>query len=69
MKNNKSDSGAVGPVGVVIIVLVVLKLTHQIDWSWLWVLSPLIVWLCVLIGLAAVMIAFNLFSNGAMSVM
>ena len=27
--------------GILLIVFLVLKLTHNIDWSWWWVLSPL----------------------------
>lgn len=30
------------------LLFVALKLTHVIDWEWLWVLSPL--WISVLIG-------------------
>lgn len=36
-----SSGGGVGITGVLTIVFVVLKLTHTIDWSWWWVLSPL----------------------------
>ena len=28
-------------LGLLTLVFIVLKLTHYIDWSWLWVLSPL----------------------------
>ena len=31
----------IGFLGLLTLVFVVLKLTHYIDWSWLWVLSPL----------------------------
>ena len=31
----------IGFLGLLTLVLIVLKLTHYIDWSWLWVLSPL----------------------------
>lgn len=27
--------------GALLLIFIVLKLTHTIDWSWLWVLSPL----------------------------
>lgn len=39
-----SSSGGIGFVGVLTIVFIVLKLTHNIAWSWWWVLSPL--WIC-----------------------
>ena len=35
------------------ILFVYLKLTHQIDWSWWWVLSPC--WIVVVLCFAAVM--------------
>lgn len=45
MKNNNSGGG-IGFVGLLTIAFIVLKLTHFISWSWLWVLSPL--WLSFL---------------------
>lgn len=36
-----SSSGGIGFAGLLTIVFIVLKLTHVIDWSWWWVLSPL----------------------------
>lgn len=38
----------IGFIGLLTLVLIVLKLTHYINWSWLWVLSPLwLGWLVV----------------------
>ena len=31
----------IGFLGLLTLVFIVLKLTHYIDWSWWWVLSPL----------------------------
>lgn len=39
-QQTSSGSGA-GFAGLVALVFIVLKLTHVIDWSWWWVLSPL----------------------------
>jgi hypothetical protein len=39
--NSNSGSGGIGFTGLLTIVFIVLKLTHVIDWSWWWVLSPL----------------------------
>lgn len=53
MKNNSpssSSSGGVGFVGLLTIVFITLKLLGIIDWSWLWVLSPL--WLSCCFGIA-----------------
>lgn len=44
MSNNNTSSasgGGIGFVGLLTVAFVVLKLTHVIDWSWAWVLSPL----------------------------
>ena len=39
--NNVSSSGGLGLSGVLTTIFVVLKLVGVIDWSWVWVLSPL----------------------------
>lgn len=40
MAKNSSSSGSIGFFGLLTIAFIVLKLTHFIDWSWWWVLSP-----------------------------
>lgn len=35
------STGGIGVSTVLLIIFIVLKLTGNIDWSWLWVLSPL----------------------------
>lgn len=45
MENKKSTSasaGGIGFCGLLTIVFIVLKLLHVINWSWFWVLSPVI---------------------------
>jgi hypothetical protein len=49
MKNTTQASSSIGFAGLLTIVLITLKLTGHIDWSWIWVLSPL--WLGAAIGL------------------
>jgi len=39
--NSSARSGGIGFCGLLAIVFIVLKLCHIIEWSWLWVLSPL----------------------------
>ena len=51
MKNNSSSG--LGLSSVLTIVFIVLKLTKVIDWSWLWVLSPLWIDLILIILLIA----------------
>lgn len=50
--NNKNSSGEVGFTTLLLLTFIILKLTHVIDWSWWWVLSPfwipLGIWLIVL---------------------
>ena len=50
--NNDNSSTGLGFTSVLTIVFVVLKLCKVINWSWLWVLSPLwmgtILWLIII---------------------
>lgn len=41
MANESKSSGGIGFTGLLTIVFIVLKLTHVIDWSWWWILSPI----------------------------
>lgn len=43
MANSNSSSGGIGIVGALTIVFIVLKLVGVIDWTWFWVLSPMII--------------------------
>lgn len=40
-KATATASGGVGFSGLLTLVFIVLKLCHVIEWSWVWVLSPL----------------------------
>jgi len=54
-----SSSGGIGFCGLLAIVFITLKLTDVIDWSWLWVLSPIWIPLALLVSffvLAAVFV-------------
>lgn len=44
----KSAGGGMGLPTLLLIIFLILKLTHVIDWSWLWVLSPL--WIAASLG-------------------
>ena len=58
--NNSTNSG--GLALILFVVFLVLKLTHVIDWKWLWVASP--IWLPIAaalgIGLVSMLIAYIL---------
>lgn len=47
--NNRGNSGSsgIGFVGLLQVAFIVLKLMNYINWSWLWVLSPM--WVSFLI--------------------
>lgn len=53
--SSSSSSSGIGFVGALTILFIALKLTDVIDWSWLWVLSPL--WISGIALLLVVIIA------------
>lgn len=61
MKENKSISVSIGGgfSGALTIAFIVLKLCHVIDWSWVWVLSPL--WISAAIAVLILMIVVIVF--------
>ena len=56
--NNYNNNG-VTFFGILTIVFIVLKLTHVIDWSWVWVLSPL--WVSAIITIIVLFIFIKIF--------
>lgn len=46
----ESKSGGIGFFGVLAIVFIVLKFLGVINWSWIWVLSP--IWLPIILAIA-----------------
>jgi len=64
--SSSSSSGGIGFCGLLTIVFITLKLCNVIQWSWLWVLSPLWIGLAlalaifaIIIGIAAVAAMFD----------
>lgn len=55
MKEDNLEGGGLGFTGALTIAFIVLKLTHLIEWSWLWVLSP--IWIPVALFLLMFVIA------------
>lgn len=53
--NNTATSSGVGFTGLLTIVFIVLKLTHVINWTWFWVLSP--IWMPMILFLVVLLIA------------
>lgn len=57
--SSSSSSGGIGFVGILSILFIAFKLLGVIDWSWVWVLSPIwIPGLCVIGILAIASIVF-----------
>lgn len=52
--NNDRKYHGLGMVDVLLIVFIVLKLCGLINWSWVWVLSPLWIWFIVFIVLVII---------------
>lgn len=48
--DNKTKQGGLGIVSVLTIIFIVLKLLGVIQWSWIWVLSP--IWISAVIAVA-----------------
>lgn len=54
---NNSSGGGVSFTGLLTIVFITLKLIGIIDWSWIWVLSPL--WISFIILFIVFIILYN----------
>lgn len=54
IQNNNNVRGGIGFTDLLTIVFIVLKLTDIINWSWLWVLSPL--WISLALILLVIVI-------------
>lgn len=57
-----SSSGGIGFGGALAILFIALKLTGVIEWSWVWVLSP--IWISLIVGVLAVFVIFWLMWDG-----
>jgi membrane protein YdbS with pleckstrin-like domain len=57
MSNDSNTSNGLGLGTILFLIFLVLKLTHNIDWSWWWVTSPL--WIGAAIGIVFILIVFR----------
>lgn len=65
MDNNKSaGGGGIGFAGLLTIVFIVLKLCKIINWSWIWVLSPIWISAALAILLLVIFIIIAAILNG-----
>ena len=46
-----ATAGGIGFPGLLTILFIALKLTGQIDWSWIWVLSPIWISWAIALGI------------------
>lgn len=53
-KSSSSSSGGIGFCGMLTVLFIGLKLTGYIDWTWIWVLSPL--WIGFAFSISVVLI-------------
>ena len=49
-------SGGIGFAGILTIVFIILKLLGKINWSWIWVVSPL--WISLVLSIIVIAIAY-----------
>lgn len=68
--SSSSSSGGVGCLGLLAVLLTVLfvglKLTGHIAWSWVWVISPILIYAGL--GVAVVVIILGVFLLGALGI-
>jgi hypothetical protein len=57
-----TSSGGIGLTGLLTIVFVVLKLTHVIGWSWVWVLSPIWISAAAVFGIFLIVVLLIAFA-------
>lgn len=57
--NRVASGGGIGFAGALTIVFIVLKLCKVINWSWVWVLSPL--WISAALGILLLVIFVIIF--------
>lgn len=58
-KNNNA-SGGIGFSGLLTVAFIVLKLCNVINWSWLWVLSPIWISIILMFIMAVLMLIFSI---------
>ena len=54
MKNKNVRNSGMGFISVLTLIFIVLKLTNNISWSWIWVLSPIWITAVLLIIIFAI---------------
>lgn len=55
-KSSSTTSGGIGFTGLLTIAFIILKLCGVIQWSWIWVLSP--IWIGIVLVLLILLLVF-----------
>ena len=63
MSNTANRSGGIGFCGLLTIVFIVLKLVGVINWSWFWVLSPMIFSISFTVLILLIVFALVIWAN------
>jgi len=63
-KTSSSSSSGIGFVGLLTIVFITLKLLDKINWSWWWVLSPILVVIAIIILILIGALIYLIFKEG-----
>jgi hypothetical protein len=61
--SSSSSSGGISFTGALTILFIGLKLTHVINWSWWWVLSPIWISTLFVLIIIGIMLAFAIVSE------
>lgn len=62
--DNKAKQGGLGIVSVLTIIFIVLKLLGVIQWSWIWVLSPIWISAVLVVAVFSVILIGGRIKNG-----
>jgi hypothetical protein len=61
--NSSSSSSGIGFPGLLTVLFIGLKLTGNITWPWVWVLSPLWISFLIFVAIAAVILILGIISG------
>lgn len=62
--NSGTTSGGLGFTGALTILFIALKLTHVIDWSWWWALSPIWISAALTIVIVGIVVGIAFVATG-----
>ena len=63
METRQSLISKIRLIGLFTILFITLKLLNKISWSWLWVLSPLLISAFIIIAIVIVIIIFTIITT------